>query len=149
MEKTHGKQNQLAHIAAGIAGGAAGAAAGGLLVKAGIGPAISSGMVAAAGGAGAYFLDGYPKSASIGVAASAAGQLALTLMAKRTGAQGRGRKPPPKRRNDHLPSPEVYRAMEDARREIGPSPGRNDYFDERNADLYDERNAHAGYPEED
>lgn len=141
MEKTHsGKGHPLAHIAAGIAGGAAGAAAGGLLVKAGVGPVVSAGLVTAAGGAGAYFLDGYPKSASIGVAASGAGQLALTVMAKKPAQQqGHGRKPPPKKRND-LPPAEVYRAMEDARREIGPPPYhmRNDWDHERNAPMYHE-----------
>lgn len=141
MEKSHGgKGHPLAHIAAGIAGGAAGAAAGGLLVKAGVGPTLSAGIVTATGGAGAYVLDGYGKSASIGAAASGAGQLALTLMAKKPAQQhGQGRKPPPKRRNE-LPPAEVYRAMEEARREIGPPPHmRNDNYDhERNAPVYHE-----------
>jgi hypothetical protein len=140
MEKSStSKGHPLAHIAAGLAGGAAGAAAGGLLVKAGLGPTLSAGIVTAAGGAGAYFFDGYPRSASVGVAASGAGQLALTLMAKKPAeAHGHGRKPGGKRRNE-LPPAEVYRAMEEARREIGPPPyARNEWDHERNAPVYHE-----------
>ena len=123
MEKSTGsKGNPAAHIVAGIAGGAAGAAAGGLLVKAGLGPTLSAGIVTATGGAGAYFLRGYAKSASIGVAASGAGQLALTLMARKpSSVQGRSLQTNNRRRNE-LPAPDVYAAMDEARREIGPPP---------------------------
>jgi len=122
MEKGYGgRGNPAAHIVAGIAGGAAGAAVGGLLVKAGVGPTLSAGIVTATGGAGAYLLRGYAKSASIGVAASGAGQLALTLMARKP-AQVQGRTLQTNRRRNELPAPDVYAAMEEARREIGPPP---------------------------
>jgi len=79
-----------------------------LLVKAGVGPTLSAGIVTATGGAGAYLLRGYAKSASIGVAASGAGQLALTLMARKP-AQVQGRTLQTNRRRNELPAPGCLR----------------------------------------
>jgi len=134
MAKEGGKGHIVGHLVAGLLGGAAGAAAAGLMTKAGLNPLLSSGITTAAGGVGAYMLDGYGRSASVGALGAGGGQLILTAMAKKQQpAQGRKGK----RRNDaELPPHEVYAAMEQARRSMG---GRNEWQPpaERNAPPYE------------
>lgn len=117
MAKEDGKGHIVGHLVAGLLGGAAGAAAAGLMTKAGLNPLLSSGIVAGAGGVGAYMLDGYGRSASVGALGTGGGQLVLTAMAKRQQPQTQGRRGG--RRNAELPPQEVYAAMEQARREMG------------------------------